>query len=258
MAVKKGTSRNDRIIGGDDDDHIYGLDGNDRLDGGVGNDDIIAGNGNDVVTCHWEGSDAIDGGNGIDTLDYSKINDIGGNTGLIVTILSKGLEIAKGTEVDSVKRFENIIGTSFDDNVFINLSGYVYGGSGDDVIHNSGGILRGDGGIDTLFGDFSTVLVDKFWLQRGKGADFVTDFKSAQDEIWLDQDDFALGPIVGSSELVTRGSGHAASGSRAQLIFDSSTHELYYDPDGVGTKPAELIADFEFSDAPKWYDFEMI
>jgi len=253
MATKKGNDKNNNFIGGDGDDALYGLGGNDTLEGGRRNDDLLGGDGNDLFVSRGLGYDSLDGGRGNDTVSYAKSNAY-----IIGYIDERGIGTAEHTQIDSFRRMENIIGSKFGDSIN-NASGFVYGGPGNDEISAYGYVMRGDAGADYLEGSTSTSLHDTFWLQRNQGADTVAFFASYIDTIWLDGDEFKLGGSVGINELTVNTSGTTASdAAKAQLIYVTDSKALYYDPDGIGAKDAELIANFNNSSTPYWYDFEIV
>jgi len=254
MATKKGSNKNDNLKGTSGDDILYGLGGNDRLDGGAGNDDLVGGDGNDTFIGRFDGSDTMHGGKGIDKVDYS------GSTGQVaITILYSYSYASKSGEYDHFKSIEIFTLSKNSDSITVSSDQavQVFGGAGVDYLNAPGGIMRGDAGIDYLYGSGSTI--DTFWLQRGKGADIIVNYGSERDKLWLDADDFELGAIVGYRELVFRNGDHNAVGNNAQLIFDSGSRELYYDPDGTGANAAELIATFDSSSSsPFAFDFEFV
>jgi Ca2+-binding RTX toxin-like protein len=254
MATKKGSNRNDKLIGTNRDDVLYGLGGNDTLDGRKGDDDLIGGDGNDTFLGRSDGNDAIHGGKGIDTVSYAKA------TAAISAVLNgEGNGSAlKGGAIDALKDIERVVGSQFADTIgFDDAKGaYAFGGKGIDTLYAYGGVVRGDDGTDNLF--LLEGFADTIWLQRNKGADTVHFFDSDRDTIWLDGDEFDLGGAVGYTEFVTPGSGHAPVGTKAQLIFDANSTELYYDPDGTGAAPAELIAHFTSSDQLRVINFEIV
>ncbi|MCT7567409.1 Ig-like domain-containing protein [Aliarcobacter butzleri] len=108
---------------------IYGMDG----------DDIIYGS---------AGIDILDGGTGNDTIDYSN-SDFGVMVNLLTNSVSGGY--ATG---DTIKNFENIVGTKYDDNLIGNNKDNIfYAGAGNNTIN-------GMGGIDTVV--FSGSLFDYY------------------------------------------------------------------------------------------------
>ncbi|MCG3653499.1 cadherin-like domain-containing protein [Aliarcobacter butzleri] len=115
-------SKNDNVT-------IYGMDG----------DDIIYGS---------AGIDILDGGTGNDTIDYSN-SDFGVMVNLLTNSVSGGY--ATG---DTIKSFENIVGTKYDDNLIGNNKDNIfYAGAGNNTIN-------GMGGIDTVV--FSGSLFDYY------------------------------------------------------------------------------------------------
>lgn len=242
MATKKGSNKNDKVVGTNADDVLFGLGGNDTLDGRAGDDDLIGGDGS-------EGSDAIGGGKGIDTVSYAKAA-----AGINAAVDAEGNGYAEKGEdkYDALNDVERIVGTKFFDIIgFVDAKGgCLFGGKGGDSLYAYGG----DDGVDSLF--LNENFADTIWLQRNKGTDSVSFFDSDRDTIWLDGDEFDLGAMVGFSEFIYSGSGHAAVGTKAQLIYDSGAAELYYDPDGTGS--AELIADFISGDQLRLSSFEIV
>lgn len=129
-------------------------------------EEIIAGSGNDILRNSsntnvsifgMEGNDTIyassgtevlDGGTGIDTLNYSN-SDTGVSVNLSTNSASGGY-----AQNDTIRNFENIVGTSKDDILTGNNSDNIFwGGSG----HN---IINGLGGEDTVV--FQGSLLDYF------------------------------------------------------------------------------------------------
>ncbi|WP_152018455.1 glycosyl hydrolase 108 family protein [Aliarcobacter butzleri] len=123
---------------------IYGMDG----------DDIIYGS---------AGIDILDGGTGNDTIDYSN-SDFGVMVNLLTNSVSGGY--AAG---DTIKNFENIVGTKYDDNLIGNNKDNIfYAGAGNNTIN-------GMGGIDTVV--FSGSLFDYY---NGKDKqNIVTNFDAS-------------------------------------------------------------------------------
>jgi polyhydroxyalkanoate synthesis regulator protein len=74
MAIIRGKSDSDNILGLQGNDIIFARRGNDTVDGGAGNDRILADDGDDVLF-GGEGDDSLFGENGNDTLDGGEGND---------------------------------------------------------------------------------------------------------------------------------------------------------------------------------------
>jgi Ca2+-binding RTX toxin-like protein len=121
-------------------------------------------------------------------------------------------------------------------------SAYLYGDSGKDKLIGSAGNnkLLGDLGNDDLTGKagkdtfvFNTALSPRFNVDR------ITDFKVADDSIWLDNAIFReIGrgtpakPVLLQSGMFWKGAQAQDEGDR--IIYDPQTGALYYDPDGTG------------------------
>lgn len=169
--VVHGGEGNDQLSGGMGDDMLYGGKGNDRLSDGNGNDVVDGDSGDDVVLA-GHGDDTYVGGTGFDTLDFSAAAQ-----GMTVDV-SKGT--ATGMGVDSVKGFEQVIGSGFDDMLKGSKnSDSLVGGDGNDT-------FRGLGGADTFTGGSGADLYQWQWKDvvdsatgAHLGVDRVTDLSSA-------------------------------------------------------------------------------
>jgi Ca2+-binding RTX toxin-like protein len=125
--IRSGTGRdtifggggNDVINGGDGDNFLDGEDGDDRISGGVGADFIVGG----------LGTDYIDAGLGTDTISYFRAPMIA-----IVDLSLVTPQNTIGGGTDTLLNFENVIGSSFDDQ----LTGTV----GDNVLNGEEGSDR--------------------------------------------------------------------------------------------------------------------
>ena len=130
-----GTAFADAINGLGGNDTINGLAGNDTLDGGFGNDILNGGEGNDTLIGGF-GNDTLNGGNGYDIADYSTA--VGG-------ITMNGTSVTGAAGNDTLNSIEEVIGSTFSDNLT--------GTAGNDVIRGGGGVdvINGAGGNDRLY-----------------------------------------------------------------------------------------------------------
>ncbi|MFZ6818078.1 hypothetical protein [Undibacterium sp. Ji22W] len=158
-----------------------------------------------------------------------------------------------------------------DDGVFFQATltiDHVYGGNGDDTIYGSAGndVLSGGSGNDTLWGysgnDFlyggdgndtlggdegNNVLVggygsDAFYLLEiftPAAKNTITDFQPGVDYIYLQGFN---GLPIGTLESAYFKLGNMAGDSDDYIIYDRSTGNLYFDPDGNGNLPQIVIA----------------
>ena len=130
-----GTAFGDAINGLGGNDTINGLAGNDTLDGGFGNDILNGGDGDDILIGGF-GNDTLNGGNGYDIADYSTA--VGG-------ITMNGTSVTGAAGNDTLNSIEEVIGSTFSDNLT--------GTAGNDVIRGGGGVdvINGAGGNDRLY-----------------------------------------------------------------------------------------------------------
>ena len=140
---------------GDGYDKIY-IEDSDGVDFDVADtnaEEIISGSGNDIlrnskndnvsiygmdgddIIFASSGVDILDGGTGNDTLDYSNSNS-GVNVNILTNTVSGGY--ATG---DTIRNFENIVGTKYDDNLTGNNKDNIfYAGAGNNIINGMGGV----------------------------------------------------------------------------------------------------------------------
>jgi Ca2+-binding RTX toxin-like protein len=171
--IQQGTSGDDVLKGSIYDDQLYGLAGDDTLQGGPG-------------------ADLLDGGPGNDTVDYSDSLEVVVNNqlaGVDIDLTRTGPQHDGYAEGDTLVSIENIIGSSYDDQLVgdagVNVikggfgrdhidgnggADQLYGGAGDDVItlRGDGGMVSGDAGDD-----FITVLGNNTNAHGGDGNDAI-------------------------------------------------------------------------------------
>jgi Ca2+-binding RTX toxin-like protein len=158
---------------------IIGSDYNDLLIAGVENATLIGGLGNDTLS-GGIGNDSLDGGAGTgDVLDYSYYTGTNGLTVSIANISSSStwssITAATGSDVDTVRNFEGIIGGAGND-CFTGDSNanYLGGSAGDDTLIGGGGAdtLVGGLGNDRLQLDWSNINLSR--LDGGAGSDTIS------------------------------------------------------------------------------------
>src|ERR1700730_2895339 len=144
---------------------------------------------------------------------------------------------------------DSIVGTAGDDTIFGGAGNdTVLGAGGNDVVQGNDGVdwVEGGTGNDTLSGGSGT---DTFAFREAgaANADVVTDFASNWDDIRLDAAGFAAIGATGrfAAAYVRFFAGAGATGGHDaddRIIYNSTTGQLFYDPDGNGAAPAQLIA----------------
>lgn len=263
MAIRRGTSGRDTLNGTNLDDLLFGYGGNDTLNGKAGDDTIKGGAGNDKIyggsgadtLLGQAGNDRIDpgsdleadiiiGGGGKDTVDYSNAND---SVTVFLPINQSGVAAAG----DSYSGIENVIGSSFGDNLQSAFGGTAMGGGGNDALYGSGtyngtedgGRIRGDAGTDTLNMSYGNTLA---WVQLGQGADFINSFVEGEDKLFVKLSEFGLGNSLTSTEIRNSDT-VTATGTHAQFIFEGDAQRLWFDSNGTDAGGQTLIAQFQFS-----------
>ena len=196
------------ITGNMVDNRLDGAGGADIMAGQLGNDTYIVDNAGDRVTEF--------GGQGSDRVQTSV-----------------SYTLTAGADVEFLET-TNAAGTAA-----INLTGNA---SGNVVIGNNGSnIINGGNGDDELTGRggqdqflFNTALDAAF------NIDTITDYISGEDRIVLENaifTAFAAGPVAANRFAL-----NAAQDGNDNIIYQSSTGALFYDPDGTGASAAIQFA----------------
>lgn len=226
-AVKgKGNTLDNSLVGNDLDNSLWGLDGNDTLDGGAGNDKMYGGKGDDVFYIDSQDDKISESAGGGDDTVYAAVDVLKWYSNVETVILTDTTVQAVGNNSD------NII---YGNDSFNNLQGK----GGDDELYGEGGNddLRGGTGSDNLTGGDGA---DSFYfdaaLSADKNLDYIVDFVSGTDKIWLSKSIFkklAEGGVSDDNYYAYAGD---PSGQEEDdyLLYDSTSETLYYDADGSG------------------------
>jgi Ca2+-binding RTX toxin-like protein len=218
------------LLGTKFDDTLTGTARVNVLQGNDGQDTLVGGAKGDV----------LNGGNGLDYASYD-----GSVLGVManLALASQNTGDAKG---DSYTDVEGLIGSAQNDDLTGDIDdNTIKGGSGDDVIHQSGG-------NDTLWGDGETFGVDGAdtfaFTAPGGGAAYIQDF-DAFDHIQIDRAGFGLHALyrltVGTTLVIAHANPAAGTNSPTFLV-EQSTGDLLFDADGNGSGAAVLIANVQF------------
>ncbi len=123
--IATGNDYANKIKGSTGSDAIFGLGGNDSISGNDGTDTIEGGDGND-----W-----MDGGGGTDVLSYASAS-----SAVTVNLSLTGAQNTGGAGVDTIKNFENLTGSDFNDTLIGNSgNNRLVGGLGDDTMIGGAG-----------------------------------------------------------------------------------------------------------------------
>jgi serralysin len=160
----------ENAIGGSGNDTITGNDANNVLTGNAGQDTISGGDGNDTVIGGAD-NDTLDGGLGVDTLVYSDA------TAAVGAYLYAGVA-SGGDGLDTIQRFENIVGGAYADFLVGEAGANILtGGAGDDSLWGLAGNDTFDGGdgVDVFVGDagldLATGGLGNDWFYAGADND---------------------------------------------------------------------------------------
>ena len=225
MPIINGTPAADTLNGTADADIISGLGGDDIIDG-LDGDDVIEGG---------EGNDTLYGGNGIDTLSYANAT-----SRIIVSLITAAAQNTGGAGIDSVRYFENIVGSAFNDELSGDTGANVLdGGDGDDLLTGRGGgdSFIGGAGIDTASFEFTndTLVVD---LSTGTGT-------LGGVALTFDSIENVTGGF-GSSLLIGDAGDNYLSGGRGNATFIGGAGNDRFD----GTFGTSDVADYSGSTGP--------
>jgi serralysin len=259
------------------DNLIVGNDARNVLNGRAGDDTLLGGGGNDVFNMSTGGTasygaDSIDGGDGADTVDFG-VNA----RGAVVADLGAGFMTGGGSGgagSATLASIENVDGGAFNDSLTgSDAANNLYGAGGNDTLTGAEGndTLRGADGNDWLQGGFAFAVSgsgtgndvltggagrdsfvfndapNPFLAPPGATADLVTDFRSGTDTLVFDDNVF---PTAGPPGRYVAGDPrfHAAFGAAAghdetdRIVYNTATGDLYFDPDGSGLAPSQIIA----------------
>lgn len=253
-----GNAANNTLIGNRGSNRLDGGRGRDRLQGGLGNDSYgIDNTGDRVVEAANEGDDTI-----FTVVNYSLEKALNVENLVLVGNAFSGTGSNLDNEMTGSSRSNNLFGLGGDDE----LTGgddddNLDGGAGDDrLIGNSGdNVLVGGAGADEFVFDglIFNQGVNRFTTDR------ISDFRKGIDTIVLDNDTFAAidsrsggRGFSQSSEFEVVSSNADVIRSRAIIVYQERTGNLFYHPNGSGSGAA-LFAILENSPNLSASDFKI-
>lgn len=205
-----GNASSNQLSGGYGSDVLYGHGGDDTLDGGINEDALHGGTGNDMYFVDQQYDEVLeDAGGGTDTVIIASDT----------YVLSDNVENGMGAPTDTDGTY--IVGNA--------LNNVLTGGAWSDA-------LSGEDGNDTLIGG---AYVD--FLTGGNGSDifvfdqldiydYLADFESGSDQLWLDTATFTQLTAGDTVDLATD----------THLRYNAATGYVQYDADGFGAGNAAL------------------
>jgi Ca2+-binding RTX toxin-like protein len=263
------------VDGAGGNDVLTGGPGADLLVGGAGADTLLGGPGDDYLD-GGSGADTLTGGNGSDTyvVDHAGDKIVETGVGGTDTVLAS-LSFTLGPTLEDLILTDRPPGEDQDLTGVGNASGnLLQGNSGHNLLDGRGGsdLVRGGAGNDRLFGGAGHDVLDggtgddQLWggtghdrLTGGAGNDQfvlyaplaaatnieeITDFQPAADRIVLSQAIFRALPLgTVSVQALRSGAGVTSADSAAQrILYNTTTGDLFYDPDGTGAAAPVQIA----------------
>jgi Ca2+-binding RTX toxin-like protein len=241
----------DDLLGGANNDNLYGELGNDNLYGESGEDYLSGGAGDDYLSGGTErdnfiggaGRDTLIGGQGDDQFFIYTLDDV---NDVIVEYVGEGNDrvfaavnysLAADSEVETISTTSNAGTTA------VTLNG---SSKNNTIIGNNGvNSLNGMGGNDILYGLGG---VDYFWFTTAPNgatnADTIIGFSTVDDFIFLDDAIYtgiAAGALNGAAFLSGAGAINSTLAAH-RIIHNTTTGDLFWDPDGVGGANATRFA----------------
>lgn len=246
---------NDTLTGNEQANLLTGQGGHDSLQGGSGNDTLEGGLGNDTLSGGL-GADAMIGDDGNDVYVVNDAADVVSESGSfegaadeVRTSVTRSLGVASSVGVENLVLTggANIFGTG---NPQANL---ITGNGGNNLLSGMAGAdtLVGGAGADTLAGGAASDTMtggagpDTFEFLEAPNAgnvDRISDFFAADDRVFLNDSAFVGIGSTGALSAAAFRAGTAALDASDRIIWSSTTGELFFDPDGVGSAAQVLFA----------------
>jgi Ca2+-binding RTX toxin-like protein len=266
------------LSGGAGNDYLYGALGSvaNLYDGGLGDDTIVFTTTNDSLFGEGspEGNDNISfvgglaaGATGVSFVLFDTLgnNTISGSDGNDSIVTGSGADFLQGGSVAAAATFD----VGFGDDTLVAGGGddYLFGGSGSDVLFGEAGndTLQGGTQRDTLVGgEGADVFLYQFKSDlngaNASTADIITDFQSGEDKLFFSRGvggfAFELRPGVPTTEIsfeqfivLQEGSYNGAVVNTQApttvgpvLVYEEASGVLWYDSDGGGSNPADIVA----------------
>jgi Ca2+-binding RTX toxin-like protein len=207
-------------------------------------DDKLSGDSNNNVLEGGAGKDQLNGGQGVDTASYEHA------AGAVMADLGQPKNNSGEAVGDTYKSIENLLGSSFDDElVGDNGDNELNGGSGDDTLFGKAGDdqLTGGEGADTLTGGGGR---DQFiQLSADDGVDTIQDFNFRQDTLVFSASGFGGGlqegdSLVAGSTFIAN-TAPVATTTEGTFLYDTNDHTLSWDANGATEGGVDQVIQFD-------------
>ncbi|POR44979.1 type I secretion protein [Methylobacterium sp. V23] len=118
-------------------------------------------------------------------------------------------------------------------------------------------LLEGKAGNDILTGGLGA---DAFLFNKaGQGIDLVRDFSRAQgDKLQVHASDYGLAVGTLASDWFETSASGLATKAHAEFVFNSGSHTLSWDADGIGSAAAIQVATFSNNPLLQYQDFAIV
>lgn len=222
-------------------DTVYSLAGSYTLGSNVENGRVLAASasnliGNDLANTLFAGAgnNVLNGGFGADSVSY-----VYATKGVKVDLSVVTAQATLGSGSDTLVSVENLVGSTFADELSgNNLANVLGGGAGNDLLDGGLGndILTGGLGQDVF--RFDTVP------SGVANRDQITDFQVVDDTIRLENAVFASLQYTGTLAAANFRASTAGTAADANdfILYDTDSGGLYYDADGSGAGAALQVA----------------
>ena len=240
---------------------LNGLDGHDALYASTGNNTLNGGNGNDL---HVSGSgiETMQGGMGDDMYRIGAgdiVVELAGQGNDVVFTGLASYTLTDHVEYGVLEGGTELIGNGLD-NALLGDDGAntLSGMSGNDLIGGGAGsdMIQGGLGMDTIQtgADDDTIIYDTI----AELGDIILDFISGSDSFSFSRSGFGFS----AGDTITLGDNffidQLPTGNGPAFIYDSISKALYFDSDGTGASPIQLVADIQDTGSLNAADIELV
>ena len=240
----------DLIQGSNSADYLLGYGGGDTIAGNGGNDTLEGGSGADVLN-GGTGADTMYGGIGSDTFVVDNVGDkVFENPSEGIDLVKSSISYTLGSNVENL----TLTGTAVtgNGNSLANVmtgngaANFLFGFGGNDTLSGGAGNdeLAGGLGNDRLTGGMGNDLFTfDTTLNAATNVDRILDFTHGSDTIGLSHTTvFTALSTLGTLDPTAFFAGTAAHDADDHIIYDSTSGNIYYDPDGTGGQAQVLFA----------------
>ena len=228
---------------------LEGLGGNDTLNGAGGQDTLDGGVGNDVYLLNAKTGITILDAGGIDTVRLDSLAYSASESPYLLPDAIENVELYSSNQYSSIY-FSGATGNALDNRMMGGAQkNTLNGGDGNDTLIGAGesDTLTGGAGSDVFMFDAPLQVPDAYGNLSSSGIDTITDFTVGVDRIHIDDNAFPALPLTSTGAFldIHLVIGAAATSAEDRIVYDSSTGNLFYDPDGDGAQAQVQFAQLQ-------------